>query len=488
MLGIFVMVRGSLIDDAYITLAYAKNLALHLHWGLIPQEVSNTATSPLNVVLLGALTAITRVFGGVHPVLALGALSVASVMVMAWGWTRLLRVWRLPWVVGALGVAVVLVNPFLLSSIGLEVLLIPTLLILLLVTAIEERPGLFGLVAGLTLLCRLDLVVFVALIAVATPAVRRSWRRSVTITALTAAPWFVLSWFLLGSAVPDTLLIKTTQQTVWGVWTFGIGPVLYFMNRSNAVTVAFLPALVGLFALIAWLVARTAVRWETAHRLPPIGPAAALAAGGVAYYAVFSLLGVPPYHWYYVTPMISLSMFGVIAIGAWWQRAREQTRLRPAVPALALCLVALVALASLARDVKQGVPWRAPLISSNYATADAYADIGVALSGQLGGATAELQMGEIGTLAYFCDCALVEQFSDRGFVMTLIDDRIDQAGPLTRLAYKVNYLWLDRTQQPRPHQYTLRRALGPAPIPGPTVWPLESRWSGVSHLELSPAP
>ncbi len=96
MLGLFLLVRGSLIDDSYITLAYAKNLALHLHWGLIPQEFSNSATSPLNVALLGALSALTRVLGGVHPVLALGILSVASVVVMAWGWTRIIRVWQLP--------------------------------------------------------------------------------------------------------------------------------------------------------------------------------------------------------------------------------------------------------------------------------------------------------------------------------------------------------------------------------------------------------
>jgi len=103
MLLIFLLVRGSLIDDSYITLAYAKNLALHLHWGVVPQEFSNTATSPLNVVLLGALTAVTRIGGGVRPVLALGVLSVALVVIMAWGWIRIIRVWRLPLVVAALG-------------------------------------------------------------------------------------------------------------------------------------------------------------------------------------------------------------------------------------------------------------------------------------------------------------------------------------------------------------------------------------------------
>lgn len=40
-------------------------------------------TWPLNVLLLGAAAAVTRLGGGVHPVLALGAVSVGLAMVMA---------------------------------------------------------------------------------------------------------------------------------------------------------------------------------------------------------------------------------------------------------------------------------------------------------------------------------------------------------------------------------------------------------------------
>src|SRR5207244_8503652 len=70
MLLLFLVIKDSLTDDAYITLAYAKNLALHLHWGLIPQEVGNSATSPLNVVVLAILTSGTRLGVVVHRTLA----------------------------------------------------------------------------------------------------------------------------------------------------------------------------------------------------------------------------------------------------------------------------------------------------------------------------------------------------------------------------------------------------------------------------------
>ena len=55
----FYVAHRGLVDDAYITLSYARNVAEHLHWGMIPAEESNTATSPLNVVLLAVATWIT---------------------------------------------------------------------------------------------------------------------------------------------------------------------------------------------------------------------------------------------------------------------------------------------------------------------------------------------------------------------------------------------------------------------------------------------
>ena len=52
---VFTVARDSLIDDAYITLGYARTLAEHGQWGLVPGIPSNTQTSPLNVLLVAAL-------------------------------------------------------------------------------------------------------------------------------------------------------------------------------------------------------------------------------------------------------------------------------------------------------------------------------------------------------------------------------------------------------------------------------------------------
>src|SRR6476619_1504840 len=68
----FYVAHRGLVDDAYITLSYARNVAEHLHWGMIPTEESNTATSPLNVMLLALATWISGVTGALQPVVGLG--------------------------------------------------------------------------------------------------------------------------------------------------------------------------------------------------------------------------------------------------------------------------------------------------------------------------------------------------------------------------------------------------------------------------------
>src|SRR3954451_12044427 len=88
---VFWLVHASTIDAAYITLSYARNVAFHLRWGLIPQRTSNTATSPLNVLALAGLTAVPG-----HPVLALAALFVGANVVLGCALLRTARALNLP--------------------------------------------------------------------------------------------------------------------------------------------------------------------------------------------------------------------------------------------------------------------------------------------------------------------------------------------------------------------------------------------------------
>src|SRR5205814_4751573 len=135
-----------------------------------------------------------------------------------------------------------------------------------------ERAGWLRVVAGRALLARLDLIVRVVLVGAASPAVRRGWRRALGALVLVSLPWFLFSWLYFGSAVPDTLVIKTAQRHIWGKWSFFDGPVMYSENdpgRRQAILLAFAPAALGVVALAAGLAARRS--W-----LRPLGPVVGL--------------------------------------------------------------------------------------------------------------------------------------------------------------------------------------------------------------------
>ncbi|SFW83649.1 hypothetical protein SAMN04489730_5684 [Amycolatopsis australiensis] len=480
--AVFLLVRDSLTDDGYISLAYAKNLAVHGEWGLVPGSPANSATSPLNVLLLGALTFVTRVAGGPHPVVALGVLTVFCGGVLGWAWQRFGRVLTLPPAAGVLGVALVLLNPFVLSAVGLEVLLIPAVLLVLTVFALEGRPRLFGVAAGLAVLTRLDLVVFVVVIALSTPAIRRRPWPAAGWAVLTTAPWFAVSWVAFGSFVPDTLVIKQLQAGVFAPWSFSTGPLMYYLGWPVTVLVSFLPALLGVIALAGWAAARFGARWPD---FPALGPPAALGAGGILHYLAYSFLGVGPFHWYYVAPVTAAGTFGVAAFGVWYAQARQRRALRPGPPVLALGLTGAVLLSGAAVDVAQGVPWPSPVVFGNWASARDYASVGTQLGARLGGASVA-GPGEIGTLAYFCDCVILDEFSDRGQAVGLVEKRIATAGPLMRLALRINYHWLDRSIPPRRADYRLVYGTGPAT--GPDSWQVQSAAKGVGHFTLSRVP
>ena len=76
---------------------------------------------------------------------------------------------------------------------------------------------------------------------------------------------------------------------------------------------------------------------------------------------------------------------------------------------------------------------------------------------------------EIGTVAYACDCSVVDVFSDPGRTLPLIEKRIREAGPVMRFLLEANFARLDRTQRPRRAEYRLVWTRGSAP-PGRPAW------------------
>jgi hypothetical protein len=210
------------------------------------------------------------------------------------------------------------------------------------------------------------------------------------------------------------------------------------------------------------------------RRLGPLVPI--LAAFGLLHYAAYAAMRVPPYHWYYVPQVVCVVLLGALALAV---LAREATARLQRGLSLALILLALgiPSLGMLVLVAQRGVPLREALVHTNWATPAQYRAIGEWLKANHREATGVLQNpGEIGTLAYYCDCILLDDlFNDRTWVtnwVTRSQDRTDVRG----LLVKVNYLFYQAQPRFPPPQYTLKTEVSPTgPRPTSPYWDISSR-------------
>jgi hypothetical protein len=471
--AVFAMARSSLTDDAYITLDYARNIAFHLHWGLIPQVTANTATSPLNVLVLAFFTAITR-----HPVLALGIVFVLSSVALEFGLRRAAKAVGLPGWVGLVAVVLVSVNPLLISSIGLEIALGAGLTGLLVAAAAERRPVLFGVLGGLLVLTRPDLLIVVLVVFALRPGWYVGWWRSVLAFLAVTLPWYVWSWTALGSVIPATLLIKAQER--WGPYTFGNGYTLYDRIYPNEIDLSFLPAVLGVVAAVVWLVLRVLRPNGRARRLDRF---ACLPVAGVLHYLAYTALGVPPYHWYYGPSIACLTAFLAAALVATFAPSADGVLVR--LPGF-VCGALAVALAvtCVVNYSDGGLPRTSAPITTNWVEPGQYATIGADLH-RIAGNRTVASAGEIGAVAYFCDCAMIDKFSDPGLDNDMIVSAEARAGKLKRKLLGWNFHFL-RAQKPIVPD--LRLIFGGRAQPGAlAVWQVSSPWLGhgaIHYLSL----
>jgi hypothetical protein len=375
-LVLFWVARPALMDDAYITLSYARNLAEHGQWALTTGLPNNTATSPLNVLLLAALTVVTG-----SAVVAAGVLLAVCLAVAAW-----VRTLAGP----AAGVAATLLlagAPVLNSAIGLEMYLVAALLGGVVRYAVRGPWWAAGICAGLLALARPDTAVM-AVVVLAVCAPRRAVP-ALGVAAATGAPWVVWCWWSFGDLVPRTLAIKAAM---FGDPIGLLGWVRYcwvWFPAASAVTTA---------TLLAGLVAFGAATSDRDRAGVAVG------AAGLVHLLVLVLVPTGG-AFYYLAPAVAAWTLGVVLVAArrrgWW------------FVAVPLAVAGLL--------VAGGVPWAdgfAP-IRGNTATTAEYAAVAATLppgvvystsSPDIGG------IGEVGVLAFFAPpgTQMVEFLSDPG--------------------------------------------------------------------------
>ena len=477
---VFLLVRRSLIDDAYITLSYARNLAEHLHWGLTPARSANSATSPLNVLVLGAATFVVR-----DAVAALGMVFVLLTGAQGWGLSRLARDLRLGAPAVALGTSALLFSPLTLSIVGMEMTLGVALLVWLTVAAVEGRPVAFGLLAAALVLTRVDLAVFPLVLLVAVGDVRRRAGRVLLVAATAAAPWYVVSWVALGALVPDTLVIKTVASGGWDDRDYGNGPLLYLDEYPVATLLTAAPVVVGLLAVLAWFGARA---WRQ-PRWVGLGVGAALGVAGILHAVAYVLLAPPPFHWYYAPPVAALTLVATLAAGTAGRAGGPPAPAGSPRPAgwrvtAGAAAGALMVLAYSTAALRPPLPWDEVPITTNWATAEEYRTAGEGLAARLDGETVR-SPGEVGALAYHCRCDIVDTLSDRGMLPPVIDERVTEAGPVMQLLLRVNFA---NFTPPAPAAPTRALVWVSGQDARAAPWPVHSRWRSPGALDLVPVP
>src|SRR5215210_951695 len=158
----FQLFREALIDDTFITLQYARTLRDHGIWGFYPWEVTNTATSPLNVLLTSAIS--LSVPDLVQATLALATLEALALL----GFLLLLsqHITR-GYAFGAFSFLAIVGNPLLLSTIGLEPLLYTTLLVACIYAFLIQHYTSLAVLLALLTLTRPDGVLLFPLVVTA---------------------------------------------------------------------------------------------------------------------------------------------------------------------------------------------------------------------------------------------------------------------------------------------------------------------------------
>ena len=458
--------KNALIDDAFITLQYVKTLLSSGTWGFFPGVIANSATSPLNVILLG----LTSLFTGPTPEAAFW-LYLVSLFFTTFVLTRLSVQLSGSTRYGWLATSALLFNPLLISTMGLESILFVALFVLALYSYRSGRWSLLGIALGLLTLTRPEGFLFLLLFLLFLPDGRRRARVAL-LYVLCILPWYLFSWIHLGSLVPDTFFIKT-EQAIWSNrWDFFNGiPTLYFYAYLLETILAF-----G-FLPLAGLLFLARVRQEKTLIL--IGLA------GLIHFLGYTLLRVPPFHWYYVPEVTAMILLGSLGLGVAYRNSRVQWQRRAWEAVVILCfLVPVLGMFSiLARErfVVREMP-----VHSNWGTREQYEAIGSWLKENYGRSTLRLVGGEIGSLAYYCDCRLLDRFSDRGWLQTSIAEHISRPG-LASLLWRINFAFYSKPEFP-PDDYVLRAFFAEPDMDLDIIqeWETSTKWIPRGFLILSP--
>lgn len=409
--------RDCMIDDTYITLCYVKNLSYHFQWGMIKDLPSNSATSPLNVILLSTINFFLN-----NPEISVLVLSVLLHYLSFFVLLSIGRFFKFRTIFPFFTSLLILVNPLIISTLGLESLLIIVLYLLLLLFYIKDKVLGFGVILGLLYLARPDAV----LLAVPFVIIYKGIKKKIAllcIALILVLPWLLFSWQYFGSIFPDTLIIKKIQKS-WGEYGYGSGWLLYF-NKFP------LESVTTIFPVLYLLV----ISLNKSAYKSVIGLVVLLIfSSGVLYYVSYWKLEVPPYHWYYVPTLTCL----IIASSFLLFNNRFTVKKESMIAFVLLFLCSL----SSSYLYKNTYGFSEMPIHTNWANKNDYKKLASIIDDKLASSTYVNFGVEIGTIAYFSEKAIyLDQFSWRKEIIdlySLIYSNFEGSHSLVKLLLRTN--------------------------------------------------
>lgn len=481
----FSIFEHTLIDDAFITFQYASNLRYYGHWGFLIDQPSNTVTSPLNVILL----ALSNLLITDTPRAAILLATLESLILLG----LLLLISKKTfggYYFGIVCFIALLVNPLLLSTLGLEPLLYTVLAVAGICLLLFRKWYTLAIVLGFLTLTRADgFLLFGVMLffipfeepgglqqsACPTPIQSNAHNSLKTrllfslVFLLVISPWYLFSWIYFGSALPETFFLKAA--TAWGEATFANGLQLYYSRYPVETFFSF-----GLILAIPL-------------GLVGMNPRAAKIltvslAFGLIYYAAYSLLHVAPFHWYFA-PLAMISVIaGALAISSLYYSRRvrpELQRLFYLIPVLAA-----VGLISFLMSSNTLPPSQAP-IHSNWATMDQYKEIGLWMRNNIEPSSKVRLDGETGALAFYSQRLVYNYFGCRQDTQFRLHKFDGTGGTISRLL-KLNFLFLRPGTPCGPYDYTFVFNLDPTnqtPVSGAVMqWSISSNWIHTGRVYL----
>jgi len=299
------------VDDAFITYRYADNLRHGLGFVYNPGEPVLGTTTPLYGFLLGGI-------GWLLPnveIAAIGLWVSAGAWVAAmWVATLFYAELKLP-AAALFGALLVASQPVMLTHLGMETALVVFLMLAAAWAWRQERWAWAVLCSALLILTRQDGALWVLLLGAEAWRRRRRlpWRQAIATIAI-CLPWFLFAYLHYGSVLPNSVLAKVGQidrMSVAGassVWQ----RFWLFLSAGKRLPYAFvlIAAAVGGVAII--VLRRRQLWW--------------LPAWVVAYLLIYQMLGVISFVWYFLPPLVAVSLLAALGLDAGMQEIVRRRR------------------------------------------------------------------------------------------------------------------------------------------------------------------